>query len=162
MLLPYENLISSFKNGGGIKFEEYNSEFCKGLDLIGCSRYRLFLVLDWVDQVPEIKEKLNKGIKFADFGCGTGRSVVEWAKRFKKSTIFGFDKFKPNIEQAQINAKSGDVTANTSFQIWDAEEGDPDVKFDIAGAFNFIHDLQHHQVGIKAIKKSLKPGSVFY
>ena len=27
MLLPYENLITSFKNGGGIKFKEYNSEF---------------------------------------------------------------------------------------------------------------------------------------
>ena len=60
MLLPYENLISSFKNGGGIKFEEYNSEFWKGLDLTGCSRYRSFLVPEWIDQVPDIKEKLNK------------------------------------------------------------------------------------------------------
>ena len=49
MLLPYENLISSFKNGGGIKFEEYNDEFWKGLDLTGCSRYRSFLVPEWIN-----------------------------------------------------------------------------------------------------------------
>ena len=113
MLLPYENLISSFKNGGGIKFEEYNSEFWKGLDLTGCSRYRSFLVPEWIDQVPDIKEKLDKGVKFADFGCGliiwTGRSAVELAKNntFKNSTFFGFDKFKPNIDEARINAKAG-------------------------------------------------------
>ncbi len=161
MLLPYEKLISSFKNGGGIKFEEYNNEFWKGLDLTGCSRYRSFLVPEWIDQVPEIREKLDKGVKFADFGCGTGRSAVELAKRFKNSTFFGFDKFKPNIEEAQINARSGDVTANTSFQVWDADEGGPDDKFDIAGAFDLIHDLPHPQEGIKAIKNSLKPGGIF-
>ena len=60
-----------------------------------------------------------------------------------------------------INAKSGDVTANTSFQIWDADEGGPDDKFDIAGAFDLIHDLPHPQEGIKAIKNSLKPGGIF-
>ena len=59
MMLPYENLISSFKNGGGIKFEEYNSEFWKGLDLTCCSRYRSFLVPEWIDLVPDIKEKLD-------------------------------------------------------------------------------------------------------
>ena len=37
--------------------------------------------------MPDIREKLDKGVKFADFGCGTGRSAGELAKRFKKSTI---------------------------------------------------------------------------
>ena len=161
MLLPYENLIDSFKNGGGIKFEEYNTEFWKGLDLTGCSRYRSFLVPEWINQVPEIKDKLNDGVKFADFGCGTGRSAVELAKKFKNSTFFGFDKFKPNIDEARINANESNVLNNTSFQVWDADQGGIDEKFDIAGAFDLIHDLPQPQEGIKTIKNSLKPDGIF-
>ena len=83
------------------------------------------------------------------------------AKRFKNSTFFGFDKFEPNIEEARINAKASDVVTNTFFQVWDADEGGPNDKFDIAGAFDLIHDLPNPQEGINAIKNSLKPGGIF-
>ena len=39
---------------------------------------------------------------------------------------------------------------NTSFQVWDADEGGPDDKFDIAGAFDLIHDLER---GIRTLER---------
>ena len=103
MMLPYDELLSSFKEGGGVNFEDYRSGLWEGLDLTGCTRYRSFLVTEWTDKIPAITEKLEKGVTFADFGCGTGRSSIELAKKYPNSKYFGFDVFPPNIEKAQEN-----------------------------------------------------------
>ena len=52
MMLPYDELLSSFKEGGGVNFEDYRSGLWEGLDLTGCTRYRSFLVTDWTDKIP--------------------------------------------------------------------------------------------------------------
>ena len=51
MMLPYDELLSSFKEGGGVNFEDYRSGLWEGLDLTGCTRYRSFLVTEWTDKI---------------------------------------------------------------------------------------------------------------
>ena len=43
MMLPYDELLSSFKEGGGVNFEDYRSGLWEGLDLTGCTRYSCLL-----------------------------------------------------------------------------------------------------------------------
>ena len=85
-LLPYHELLNSFKNGGGINYDKIDKGFWNGIDQTGCTRYRHFLVTDWVDKMPELKSRLELGsVTFADFGCGSGRSTIEMAKKFPKT-----------------------------------------------------------------------------
>ena len=67
-LLPYHELLNSFKNGGGINYDKIDQGFWNGIDQTGCTRYRHFLVTDWVDKMPELKSRLELGsVTFADF-----------------------------------------------------------------------------------------------
>ena len=54
-LLPYHELLNSFKNGGGINYDKIDKGFWNGIDQTGCTRYRHFLVTDWVDKMPDLK-----------------------------------------------------------------------------------------------------------
>ena len=41
-LLPYHELLNSFKNGGGINYDKIDQGFWNGIDQTGCTRYRHF------------------------------------------------------------------------------------------------------------------------
>ena len=94
-LLPYDKLLTAFRDGGGIGFEDYPPALWEALDHTGCSRYRHFLVNDWLPHVPSLVKKLSNGASFADFGCGTGRSTVELAKSFQALTSSDMTRFYP-------------------------------------------------------------------
>ena len=73
--------------------------------------------------MPELKSKLEFGaVTFADFGCGSGRSTIEMAKKFPKSQFFGFDLFEPNIKRAQKIALEAGVKDNLKFMQWDVSD----------------------------------------
>ncbi len=159
-LVPYEKLKNAFKNGGGLSFETYPDELWNGLDHTGCTRYRNFLMRDWLPKLKFIKNKLQNGISFADFGCGVGRSTVELAKAFPKSKFYGFDAYDKNIETATQYALEGGVENNTEFTHWTVAQGSPGA-FDIVAAFDLIHDLPDPEEGLRVIKTSMKLGGTF-
>jgi hypothetical protein len=59
-LLPYHDLLDAFKNGGGINYDKIDQGFWDGIDQTGCTRYRHFLVKDWIDEMPELKSRLEQ------------------------------------------------------------------------------------------------------
>ena len=160
-LLPYHELLNSFKNGGGINYDKIDQGFWNGIDQTGCTRYRHFLVTDWVDKMPELKSRLETGsVTFADFGCGSGRSTVEMAKKFPKSQFFGFDLFEPNIERAQKIALESGVKDNLKFMQWDVSNPLTE-KFDFVACFDLIHDMIDPLEGMKTIRKAVKDDGIF-
>jgi SAM-dependent methyltransferase len=68
-----------------------------------------------------VVDKLQRGAKVADVGCGHGWSTVIMAKAFPKSQFIGYD-FHPNsIEQAAAHAKEHGVEGNTRFEGCDGQ-----------------------------------------
>ena len=110
--------------------------------------------------MPALVERLSLGASFADFGCGTGRSTLELAKRFPNTDFTGYDAFIPNIEQAYENAKSVGVEENKTFKHWNMAEGSPG-SFDIVACFDLIHDLPDPDLGLEVLQKSMKQGGLF-
>ena len=159
-LVPYEKLKTAFKNGGGLSFETYPDELWNGLDHTGCTRYRNFLMHDWLPKLKFTKQKLENGGRFADFGCGVGRSTIELAKEFPKAKFYGFDAYEKNIETAKKYGLEAGVSHNTEFKHWTVSEGSPG-KFDIVAAFDLIHDLPDPEEGLRVIKASMKSNSIF-
>ena len=159
-LLPYKELKVAFKKGGGLSFDTYPKELWSGLDHTGCTRYRNFLMKDWLPKLDRIRQELESGVTFADFGCGVGRSTIELAKEFPKSKFFGFDAYDKNIETASKYASEVGVEGNTEFQHWTVAEGSPGF-FDLAATFDLIHDLPDPEEGLRVIRNSLKNGGTF-
>ncbi|NCX29537.1 MAG: methyltransferase domain-containing protein, partial [Rhodobacterales bacterium] len=115
-LLPYAELKDVFRNGGGLEFTTYPVELWRGLDHTGCTRYRNFLVEDWLPHLIEVPKKLRSGGTFADFGCGTGRSTIELAKLFPDAKFYGFDAFDKNIDMANENVEEAGGLSNIEFK----------------------------------------------
>ena len=159
-LSPYEKLREAFESGGGVGFEGYPPALWQALDHTGCARYRNFLVKDWLPNIPALTQRLKKGAKFADFGCGTGRSTIELANLFPKSAFIGYNAFWPNIQQAGINAKVAGVDSNITFKHWNMEEGSPG-QYDIVATFDLIHDLPNPALGLKTLKHSTAKDGMF-
>ena len=159
-LVPYEKLKAAFKNGGGISFETYPAELWNGLDHTGCTRYRNFLMCDWLPKLKFTKHKLENGGSFADFGCGVGRSTIELAREFPQAKFYGFDAFAANIETAKRYVLEAGVSNNTEFKHWTVSQGSPG-KFDIVAAFDLIHDLPDPEEGLSVIKASMKKAGIF-
>ena len=159
-MVPYEKLKKAFRSGGGLSFESYPDQLWSGLDHTGCARYRNFLMNDWLPKLKVTREKLEKGISFADFGCGVGRSTIELAKQFPQSNFYGFDAYDKNIEMAKSYAVEAGVERNTKFTHWTVSQGSPG-RFDVVAAFDLIHDLPDPEEGLRVIKSSMKSSAVF-
>ena len=160
-LLPYHDLLDAFKNGGGINYDKIDQGFWDGIDQTGCTRYRHFLVKDWIDEMPELKSRLEQGsVTFADFGCGSGRSTIELAKKFPQSQFFGFDLFEPNIVKCQKNAEEAGVSKNLKFIQWDVSNN-LEEKFDFVACFDLVHDMTDPLEGMKTIRNAVKDDGIF-
>ena len=159
-LLPYQELKQAFREGSGLSFDTYPLELWKGLDHTGCTRYRNFLVDDWLPKLDLVTKKLEAGGTFADFGCGTGRSTIELAKKYPQARFFGYDAFDKNIDIASTNALDAGGLNNTEFNHWQVADGSPGT-FDVVATFDLIHDLPSPLDGLKVVKKSLNVGGVF-
>lgn len=160
MLQPYEDLIRSFEQGGGIDYETYNEDFWKGLEHNTCVRYKNNLVSQWLPEMPSVIEKLDNGGTFADFGCGAGRSSIELARRFPNARFFGYDLFPGNVEKARENAAEAGVADRTRFEVADFASG-VDGQFDVVATFDVIHDMADPKGGIRALRQACKDDGVY-
>ena len=93
-------------------------------DMIGL--YKAKLLQEWIPAMPEGRLMLEKGVKVADIGCGTGRILVMLAQAFPKSRYVGIDIFQPLIDRARSHAETAGVSDVVQYEVGDASLGLPD------------------------------------
>ncbi|HTO42282.1 MAG TPA: methyltransferase domain-containing protein, partial [Rhizomicrobium sp.] len=86
-----------------------------------------------------VVEKLSKGARVADIGCGHGASTLLMARTYPKSQFVGYDYHAPSIEVAQRLAKEEGLT-NVRFETADAA-GYAGADFDLIAFFDCLHDM---------------------
>ena len=85
-------------------------------------------------------ERLERGAKVADIGCGHGHSTVLMAEAFPNSTFFGIDPHEASIEAAIENAAAAGVSDRVSFSVGTAVDL-PEQGFDLVCFFDALHDM---------------------
>ncbi len=100
--------------------------------------------------------------RILDFGCGTGRHTVYFAK--KSFEVFGFDESKDAVERARQLLRSGNLGANV--RVWNMTKPLPyhDGFFDAVLAVRVIHhSLMSNIVKIVSeIDRVLRPGGYLF
>src|SRR6201988_1661313 len=79
---------------------EHDQGVIHGCEKFFKSGYVANLMSAWIPSLEGMKEKLEKGAKVADVGCGKGASTLLMAKAFPNSKFFGFDYHDGSIEAA--------------------------------------------------------------
>src|SRR5215472_9578921 len=151
-----EQVRAVFATGGGVPWSDHTSCFFCAVARFFRPGYHNNLVSNWLPALDGVVEKLERGAKVDDVGCGHGWSTVIMAKAFPNSQFIGYD-FHPNsIEHAAAHARKHRVTANTRFEIATAK-GYPEKDFDLVAFFDCLHDMGDPAGAAAHVRQSLKP-----
>lgn len=136
-----DRMTDRFKSGEGLGWGEHHHCLFEGTERFFRASYRGNLVASWLPALDGAVEKLARGAKVADVGCGLGASTILMAEAFPKSRFFGYDSHKPSIELARKRAGDAGVSDRVSFEVASATDF-PGRDYDLACHFDCLHDLE--------------------
>jgi SAM-dependent methyltransferase len=155
----FEQVVDAFRNGGGVPYEAYGTDSVEGQ---GAGNRPVFLTTlpnDWLPNIPELHDRLRADppARVVDVGCGTGWSSIAFAKAYPKVTVDGIDPDETSIELARKNAAAEGVADRVRFHREDAALV-ARAPFDVAAAFECIHDMARPVEVLAAVRSSLAEG----
>jgi SAM-dependent methyltransferase/predicted transcriptional regulator len=151
-----DQIAESFFTGRGVPQLAYEPDLQRGMERMSAPWFEHLLVQHWLPSVPELLSRLQAGIRVADVGCGSGRSLITLAKTFPASEFTGYDVFGPALSRARKNAEHAGVSTRIRFVQLDVTHGIPDT-YDLVTTFNSLHDIADQVAGLEAIRRTLTP-----
>jgi 2-polyprenyl-3-methyl-5-hydroxy-6-metoxy-1,4-benzoquinol methylase len=146
-------LTEAFKSGHGIGWGQHcNCLFC-GVEKFFRPGYKANLVAEWLPSLDGVVDKLDKGARVADVGCGHGASTLMMAEAFPNSEFVGIDFHEPSIEHARLAAKG---LPNVRFETGRAQDFGGS-NFDLVTMFDALHDMGDPVGAAAHAHKRLKP-----
>jgi ubiquinone/menaquinone biosynthesis C-methylase UbiE len=145
-------LAEAFKNGSGLHWGEHcNCLFC-GVERFFRPGYRAHLVAEWLPALDGVVEKLERGAKVADVGCGHGASTLLMAQAFPNSEFVGIDFHDGSIAHAR---KQANGTGNVRFEVARAQDFSGS-DFDLVAMFDALHDMGDPVGAVAHVRSTLK------
>jgi 2-polyprenyl-3-methyl-5-hydroxy-6-metoxy-1,4-benzoquinol methylase len=155
-------VADAFKDGGGVRFDEFGADGVLGLDAINRGTYENRLTSYWLKSLPEVVRRLEAGGRALDVGCGVGRVCLALAKAFPKAEVVGLDPDTESIRQATAAAKAAGVDRRIRFVAQTTGEFDGGGGFDLITAFDCIHDFAAPVATLAEMRALLDPGGVLF
>jgi 2-polyprenyl-3-methyl-5-hydroxy-6-metoxy-1,4-benzoquinol methylase len=136
-----EEFLKMFRGERTFSWMDHNPFMAEGFAEFFKSGYIGNLINSWIPAVDNgnVLEKLKKGAKVADVGCGFGITTLMMAKTYPNSTFTGFDFHKESIERAKESVKKENIN-NVKFEVSSASEF-PDSDYDFVTFFDCLHDM---------------------
>jgi len=160
MLPALERVIEAFRAGGGVPQAAYPDDAYAGMARFSSAWFDHCLLGVWLPLLPELRARLEQGIRWADVGCGAGRAVIRLAQEFPQSTFAGFDVFPAQVERARAAAAEAGVAGRVSFEVADAAGGIPG-SWDVISTFDVVHDAVDPDALVAGIRRSLADGGTY-
>jgi SAM-dependent methyltransferase len=135
-----DQILEAFRSGKGMGWHEHDHRLFRGTERFFRPGYRANLVSEWIPALEGVQEKLERGAKVADVGCGHGASTVIMAEAFPNSEFFGFDYHVPSIERAREAAREAGVEDRITFAAASAKDY-PGSGYDLVCVFDCLHDM---------------------
>lgn len=150
-----ERATENFRTGQGMEWGEHHRCLFHGTERFFRAGYNANLLTSWLPALDGVVEKLTKGGRAADVGCGHGASTILMAKAFPNSQFVGYDYHAPSIETARLRAKEADA-GNATFEVADAASY-KGKGFDLIAFFDCLHDMADPVGAARHARQSLKP-----
>ncbi len=154
MWLDEPKVAAAFKSGKGVGWHEHSACLFRGTERFFRPGYNRHLVSEWIPSLRGVKEKLEKGAKVADVGCGHGASTILMALAYPQSKFYGYDYHEPSIARAKQLAKEAGVSRRVKFEQASAKDYAA-LDYDMIAFFDCLHDMGDPVGAGKHVRKAI-------
>jgi 2-polyprenyl-3-methyl-5-hydroxy-6-metoxy-1,4-benzoquinol methylase len=156
MVIDEPRLEEAFRTGEGVGWDEHHPCLFSGTEKFFKPAYLMHLIQEWLPALDGVVDKLQRGAKVADIGCGHGASTIIMAKTYPNSHFWGFDYHENSIESARQSAKRAGVADRCTFDIASAKIY-PGTDYDLVTFFDCLHDMGDPQGAAAHVRSTLNP-----
>jgi SAM-dependent methyltransferase len=133
-------IAEAFRTGDGFGWHQHDHDVFTGCERFFRPGYLANLVPAWLPALDGVEDKLRRGIRVADVGCGHGASTVLMARAYPRSTFTGSDYHADSIDEARKRAAEAGLNGHVRFETASAQtfEGGP---YGLVTTFDALHDM---------------------
>jgi len=146
--------VENFRSGRGMEWGEHHQCLFHGTERFFRASYNANLLDSWLPALDGVVEKLKRGGRGADVGCGHGASTILMAKAFPNAEFIGYDYHSPSIEVARERAQASNVP-NARFEVADAVSY-AERDLDFIAFFDCLHDMADPVGAARHARQALK------
>jgi 2-polyprenyl-3-methyl-5-hydroxy-6-metoxy-1,4-benzoquinol methylase len=157
-----DDIVECFKNGGGVPYSRF-TRFHEVMAEDSGQSVLSSLESHILPLVPGLTDRLAKGIRMLDAGCGRGRILSRLAALYPHSRFLGVDLSAEAITYAREEASRAGLN-NVKYVAADLTDFDRTAEhgaFDLITTFDSVHDQAKPLNVLKGIHRTLKPDGVY-
>jgi len=149
-------ILDVARSGAGFGWHEHVHDVHEGCERFFRPGYNAHLVGEWLPALEGVVEKLERGARVADVGCGHGASTILMAQAFPNSTFVGSDYHADSIETARARAQEAGVADRVQFVVEPAAAY-AGSGYDLVTTFDCLHDMGDPVGASRHVLGTLKP-----
>src|ERR1700688_4712509 len=152
--LAEPKISEAFKTGGGVGWNKRSECLFCGTARFFRTGYKHHLVQEWLPALDGVVDKLKRGAKVADVGCGHGVSTRLMAEAFPNSRFHGYDYHPGSIEAARQSAKDAGLGDRLRFDV-DSAKTHPAEGYDLVCFFDCLPDMGDPVGSMKHVRETM-------
>ena len=155
-----DDIVDCFRKGGGVPYEKYprfHALMAEDVSVMSSLESQILPL------VPGLADRLTRGARALDAGCGSGRAINRLAELFPNSRFVGLDLSHEAIRAARLEAASKNLS-NVEFAAVDLGTFDQTAEpesFDFITTFDAVHDQGQPLNLLKGIHRALVHDGVY-
>jgi SAM-dependent methyltransferase len=149
-------ILDVVRSGDGFGWHEHVHDVHEGCERFFRPGYNANLIDAWLPALDGVVEKLGRGARVADVGCGHGASTILMAQAFPQSTFVGFDYHEGSIATARERAREAGVAERVRFDVAPASAY-PGEGYDLVTMFDCLHDMGDPVGAARHVLQTLAP-----
>jgi SAM-dependent methyltransferase len=155
-VLDSPRVTEKVRTGGGIGWHDHVTDVHEGCERFFRPGYNAHLVGEWLPALDGVVDKLQRGARVADVGCGHGASTVLMGQAYPASTFVGYDYHDGSIATATERAAEAGLSDRVTFDTAPAGAF-PGHDLDLVTMFDCLHDMGDPVGAARHVLGSLAP-----
>jgi 2-polyprenyl-3-methyl-5-hydroxy-6-metoxy-1,4-benzoquinol methylase len=149
-----DRLAAAFRTGRGLTYDDLGPIAAHGVERMLAPWTRLALVPRILPALDGVCQGLERGIRVADVGCGSGVALLAMAAAFPKSQFDGFDPSGYAIQRARAQVAETRLD-NVALHQAGAADLPSQPTYDLVVTLDCIHDMPRPAEAIAAIRGAI-------
>lgn len=151
-------ITEAFRSGQGVGWHEHSACLFRGTERFFRPGYTHHLVQHWLPALDGMPDRLERGARVADVGCGHGASTLLMAAAYPNSNFIGFDYHPASVLRAQQAASEAGLS-NICFEVASAKDF-PGRDYDLIAFFDCLHDMGDPVGAARHAREALAPDGI--